>query len=141
MTFISFHLDLCGAGNLDFTLLTAFNLTSPRYPAQYPLTQDCQWMVVNPTGAKVKLEFLHFDTGLDYDKLYIAPIETEIMFEYTGYFEGVYLLYSGVITPKALVVSLPKFQIAWDPTVWSLTSNTGFALHLSLNSSNGMPVV
>ena len=95
-------------------------------------------MVVNPSSASVKLEFVHLDTGLDYDKLYIAPLETEIMFDYDGYFEGIYLLYTGGITPKSLVVRLSKFQIAWDPSVWSLTSNTGFALRLSLNASNGM---
>ena len=136
--YVKYVLDLCGDEQLYLGIMTSFNLTSPRYPRQYPLTQDCLWILTTPKDNIAMVEFLHVDTGLDYDKLFIAPIDTKLIFDTDGYFEGVYLLYTGTITPRALVVTEMQFQIAWDPTVWSLTSNTGFALHISLEStSNG----
>ncbi|XP_072046447.1 tolloid-like protein 2 [Amphiura filiformis] len=129
--------DLCGDAHLDIGSLTSFNLTSPRYPHQYPLPQDCLWMLTAPKDSIVAVEFIHLDTGVDYDKLFIAPVETIIMFDYDGYFDGVYHLYTGILTPRALVITQMQFQIAWDPSVWSLTSNTGFALYISLKNTTG----
>ena len=44
---------------------------SPNYPNNYPNSEDCSWGITVPDGLLVKVEFSHFNTEGDYDKLWI----------------------------------------------------------------------
>ena len=135
----SYQTDLCGAEQLNLNKVTTFNLTSPRYPTQYPLLADCLWILTGPPDGDgtIHIDFIDFNTGLSYDKLYMAPMNTTLRFDVDGVQQGEYLLFSGAATPKSMAVTYPELQIAWDPTVWSLSSHTGFRLGVTWENANG----
>ena len=113
-----------------------FTLTSPRYPKVYPLLQDCLWILTSPSDGTIHIEFIDFNTGLSYDKLDLALMNIIIDFDIDGGQYGVYQ-FTGKETPKSLAIAFQQIQLAWDPSVWSLDSFTGFHLQVTWKNSTG----
>ncbi|XP_072046375.1 tolloid-like protein 2 [Amphiura filiformis] len=130
---------LCGV-QLEFSIAPSdvFNISSPWYPRQYPLTQDCHWLVTTPTPGNIIATFFDFDTGPGHDKLYFASLNYTIPYDVDHIVVGKHLQrFTGRYFPRSVVVPWTDMQIAWDASVWT-AGGRGFALELSWSSPDGM---
>ena len=129
---------LCGV-QLDFNIAPSesFNISSPWYPRQYPLTQDCLWTLKTSTPGSILAHFYDFDTGLGHDKLYFASVNSTILYDVDQIVIGNDLYrFTGRNFPRSVVMPWSEMQIAWDASVWT-AGGRGFALELSWGPSNG----
>ena len=69
----SLDIDQCGC---NYNAISGYNIgtgsiVSPSYPADYPPSKLCDWLITAPSGYHVTLSFshLHLEGNCDYDSL------------------------------------------------------------------------
>lgn len=123
-----------------------FNITSPFYPNQFPLTQDCTWRLSTTTPGSIFVDFLDLDTGRYHDELYIGGANATILFDIDDQLESMLLLeslktskllmFTGRQFPKTLVLHQNPLKLGWDASFWT-AGGRGFWIHVSWISRNG----
>ena len=96
-------------------------------------------MASSALSGNINVDFLDLDTGRDYERLYFAPLITDVLFDIGEAFVGDYIyLFTGRYFPRSVVITaFAKMQIAWDANSYT-SGGRGFALTLSVKkSSNG----
>ena len=133
----AFSLDFCGIEDMHLTPTNEFNVTSPLFPKQYPLTIDCSWTLVTSIKGTVIVEFIILNTGHNYDKFYIASPNATIPLDVDETIEGPLVLrFSGSQVPRAMLLPHSELQMVWDPSVWSPDEQTGFVVRITLGGTN-----
>ncbi len=122
---------------LDLMQGDLLNLTSPYYPQQFPLFQDCTWNVSKPSDGVIKIEFKDLQAGLNYDELYIARQNATIVLDLDeSIVSNDVLMYTGTQYPRVILVKESELRVVWDADYWT-EGGRGFWMELSLESSNG----
>ncbi len=134
--------DLCGHEDIEVSPDgTIINVTSPFYPEQFPLTQDCIWRPNTTTYGSIFVKFHDLDTGLYHDELYIGEKNSTILFDIDDQEDSRKLLESLKTStllmftgrdnyPKSLVLHRDELKMAWDASFWT-AGGRGFWIHLS----------
>ena len=114
------------------------NITSPYYPGQYPLFQDCIWNVTASHRNSVIIILFHdLHVGKDYDRLFITQQNVTPQFDVGNpLITDDMLVYTGALHPRAIVVQQSALKISWDADHWGPAGSTGFWLEVSVASAN-----
>ena len=139
---IYIFLDFCGIEDMHLTPTNEFNVTSPLFPKQYPLTIDCSWTLVTSVKGTVVIEFITLNTGHNYDKFYIASPNATIPLDVDVTIEGPLVLrFSGSQAPRAMLLPHSELQMVWDSSVWSPNVQTGFLVRITLGGTNSKYII
>ena len=122
---------------MHLTPSAKFNVTSPLFPRQYPLTISCTWTLTTSAKGTIVIEFLTLDTGFGYDKFYIASRNATLPLEvYQSYEDPIVWRFTGSESPKLVLIKQRTINMVWDVSIWSPDKQTGFAVEISWGESN-----